>query len=334
MNNHALWDLWTCWRPYPRLQPPSLSWAQHCEPVSLHDYSPGISIIVFWLFLGSIPAHSAEVPVPPFIWFLRASPGTALPSSGPCVPWEATSRNTESLCPEVPLPLGPGLFPGVDDLNLQGNVSHLGCLECLLISYSQCMPWEIWLSESGARNLFLLTVIDSSLQNAKMGDRLRSQFPRACSWGSVTTPMSSLWEFIGLDTEMWWEVSVQIALSRGSVSHQLSLWTSFWTLSFGFFLFGVGCAIFDLSPSSWKFDKEQWEDIFNTAYTPQEKELLTWWYWRLLLFLIILLNFLASCPCLYMGDCLYIMNIVLRGCPLGIHLLFSRVSGNSSHPAT
>ena len=44
MNNHALLGPLDLLALLSQTQPPSLSQAQHCEPASLLDYSPGISM--------------------------------------------------------------------------------------------------------------------------------------------------------------------------------------------------------------------------------------------------------------------------------------------------
>lgn len=128
MNNHALLGPLDLLAPLSQTQPPSLSQAQHCEPVSLHDYSPGISVFSGYFWALFQPTQLRCLSRLLFGVSQSISRDLALPSSRPC-PLGGPSRNTESLLyPPKSLTyiLQPLVSSQVDDLNLQGNVSHLG----------------------------------------------------------------------------------------------------------------------------------------------------------------------------------------------------------------
>lgn len=128
MNNHALLGPLDLLVPLSQTQPPSLSQAQHCEPVSLHDYSPGISVFSGYFWALFQPTQLRCLSRLLFGVSQSISRDLALPSSGPC-PLGGPSRNTGSLLyPPKSLTyiLQPLVSSQVDDLNLQGNVSHLG----------------------------------------------------------------------------------------------------------------------------------------------------------------------------------------------------------------
>lgn len=164
MNNHALLGPLDLLAPYPRLSLlPSPRPGQHCEPVSLHDYSPGISVFsgYFWALFQPTQLRCLSR----LLFGVSQSISRDLASSLLLdrVSWEA---HPETLGHPVPRSPSPTSFshwslPRWMILNLQGNVSHLG------------LPWSVVNfifpvhalgnpdSVSLARNLFLLlTVID------------------------------------------------------------------------------------------------------------------------------------------------------------------------------
>ena len=129
MNNHALLGPLHILALLSQTQSPYLSRAPHCEPVSLLDFSPVISVFsgYFWALFQPTQLRCLSRLV--FGVSQSTSRDLALPSSGLC-PLGGPSRNTGSLLyPPKSLTciLQPLVCSQVDALNPQGGVSSWGC---------------------------------------------------------------------------------------------------------------------------------------------------------------------------------------------------------------